>query len=112
MPPPLDAVVPLEPAARWLTAVRDQPRVPLTSLPTPVQRLAQLERVAGGASLWCKRDDLSGAIYGGNKPRKLELLLGAAKARGRRRVMTFGGLGTHHGLATAACGRAAGIATT
>ena len=112
MPPPLDAVATLEPAARWLPAVRDLPRVPLTSLPTPVQRLAQLERIADGASLWCKRDDLSGAIYGGNKPRKLELLLGAARARGRRRVLTFGGLGTHHGLATAACGRTAGIAAT
>jgi hypothetical protein len=38
MLPPLDAVAPLEPAARGLPAVRDLPRVPLTSLPTPVQR--------------------------------------------------------------------------
>lgn len=114
MPLPLDAVASLEPAARWLPAARHLPRVPLTSLPTPVQRLVGLERLIDGASLWCKRDDLTGTgtIYGGNKPRKLELLLGAARARGRRRLLTFGGLGTHHGLAAAACGRAAGLATT
>jgi D-cysteine desulfhydrase len=108
----LESVATLEPLARWLPALRDLPRVPLTTLPTPLERLPHLERRSGGASLWIKRDDLSGAIYGGNKPRKLELLLGAALARGQKRVLTFGGIGTHHGLATAACGRAVGLATT
>src|SRR4029453_7973357 len=108
----LDSVATLEPLARWLPHLRDLPRLPLTTLPTPVNPLERLGRVAGIAPPWIKRDDLSGAIYGGNKPRKLELLLGAARARGRRRVITFGGLGTHHGLATAACGRAGGLATT
>jgi 1-aminocyclopropane-1-carboxylate deaminase/D-cysteine desulfhydrase-like pyridoxal-dependent ACC family enzyme len=108
----LDSVATLQPLARWLPHLRDLPRLPLTSLPTPVQPLERLGRAAGIAPPWIKRDDRSGVIYGGNKPRKLELLLGAARARQRRRVLTFGGLGTHHGLATAACGRAAGLATT
>jgi D-cysteine desulfhydrase len=112
MPLPLVSVATLEPVARWLPALRDLPRLPLTSLPTPVEPLARLGQAVDVASLWIKRDDRSGPVYGGNKPRKLELLLGAARARGRRRVLTFGGIGTHHGLATAACGRAAGLGTT
>jgi D-cysteine desulfhydrase len=87
------------------------PRHALTELPTPVQPLQRLARRRGLGALWVKRDDLSGQRYGGNKPRKLEWLLGAARARGRRGVITFGGIGTHHGLATAICARDAGLDT-
>src|SRR6476661_3141748 len=76
------------------------PRHPLTHLPTPVRPLERLARRCNLGALWIKRDDCSGPLYGGNKPRKLEWLLGAACARGRRAVITFGGIGTHHGLAT------------
>jgi D-cysteine desulfhydrase len=83
----------------------------LTTLPTPVQPLERLARRCGLGAVWIKRDDRSGPLYGGNKPRKLEWLLGAARARGRRAVITFGGIGTHHGLATAICARDAGLHT-
>lgn len=83
----------------------------LTTLPTPVEPLERLGRERGIARLWIKRDDLTGTLYGGNKPRKLEFLLGAARAAGRRSVMTFGGIGTHHGLATTICARAVGLRT-
>jgi D-cysteine desulfhydrase len=63
-------------------------------------------------ALWIKRDERSCAHYGGNKPRKLEWILGHALARGSRRLVTTGGLGTNHGLATAILGRDAGLATT
>jgi len=56
-----------------------------------------------------KRDDESGTLYGGNKPRKLEFVLGDAVADGKRSVLTFGGIGTHHGLATTVCARAVGL---
>jgi D-cysteine desulfhydrase len=112
MPLPLDSVATLEPVARWLPSPADVPRIALTTLPTPVERLPRLGQRAGVAALWIKRDDLSGRIYGGNKPRKLELLLAAARARGTRRILTFGGIGTHHGLAATACGNAAGLSTT
>jgi L-cysteate sulfo-lyase len=79
----LDSVATLEPLARWLPHLRDLPRLRLTELPTPVAPLERLGRAAGIAPPWIKRDDLSGAIYSGNKPRKLELLLGAALVRGR-----------------------------
>ncbi|NNM51121.1 MAG: hypothetical protein HKM02_02700 [Pseudomonadales bacterium] len=71
-------------------------RWPLIKGHTPVQKM-------GGAagSLWVKRDDETHAVYGGNKVRKLELILGAARDRGIKRMVTFGAIGTHHGVATA-----------
>jgi len=111
-PLPLESVATLEPLARWLPHLRDVPRVPLTTLPTAVESLERFGRAAGIAPPWIKRDDRTGVLYGGNKPRKLELLLGAAIARGRRRVLSFGSIGTHHGIATAAAAGAAGLATS
>lgn len=86
-------------------------RHPLCTLPTAAAPLERIASRRGLGPLWVKRDDLSCALYGGNKPRKLEWLLGAALARGRRAVMTFGGIGTHHGLATAICAHDAGLRT-
>ena len=81
----------------------------LTQLPTRVHRLDRLGAQLRVEQLWVKRDDESGTLYGGNKPRKLEFLLGDALADGKRSVLTFGGIGTHHGLATAICARAVGL---
>jgi D-cysteine desulfhydrase len=96
---------------RAYPALRRVPRVPLTRLPTRVHRLQRLGAALGREDLWVKRDDESGALYGGNKPRKLEFLLGDALARGKRTVITSGGIGTHHGLATAICARSVGMRT-
>ncbi len=97
---------------RYFPALRGRlPRVPLTRLPTRVHRLERLTREVGGTELWIKRDDESGRLYGGNKPRKLEFVLGDALAQRRRAVLTFGGIGTHHGLATAICARSVGLRT-
>ena len=59
--------------------------------------------------LYVKRDDLSGALYGGNKVRKLEFLLGKALEEGRKAVLTFGGAGSNHALATAIYAREVGL---
>jgi D-cysteine desulfhydrase len=77
------------------------PVAPLCTLPTPVERARALQRDVGCGPLWVKRDDCTALPYGGNKARKLEWLLGRARAEGRTRVLTFGALGTNHGLATA-----------
>lgn len=87
------------------------PWVSLGDFPTPVQPLEALSR-SSGAECWIKRDDLSGSRYGGNKVRKLELLLASAMARGRRGVVTIGAYGSHHALATALYGRAVGLDVT
>src|SRR5262249_2164386 len=81
----------------------------LTTLPTRVHQLKRLGRDLGLAQLWVKRDDESGTLYGGNKPRKLEFLLADALARRRTSALTFGGIGTHHGLATPLGRRAVGL---
>lgn len=88
------------------------PHIPLGTLPTPVVRLKVLERELGVGELWVKRDDLSGEHYGGNKVRKLEFLLADAVRRGAREVVTFGGVGSNHALATAIYGGRLGLQVT
>ena len=83
------------------------PRISLGAFPTPVSRVEALSRP--GATLWVKRDDLSSAIYGGNKVRKLELLLGAARAAGRSKLLTIGAVGSHQVVATAIYGKLHGF---
>ena len=87
------------------------PWVPLVDAPTPVERLEQVSSRLG-REVWIKRDDLTSTDYGGNKPRKLEFILGRAMAQGRQALFTGGGLGTNHGLATAIFGRKLGFSVT
>lgn len=84
-------------------------REQLGSWPTPLQPLEKLSAYLGGKKVLIKRDDLSNPLYGGNKVRKLELILSAAKRRGCREIITAGGLGSHHVLVTAALGGRAGF---
>ena len=84
------------------------PYVSLGTLPTAVERLDALGAEIG-CELWVKRDDRSGDLYGGNKVRKLELLLADALAHGCTRVSTFGAYGSHHCLATATYARSLGL---
>lgn len=85
------------------------PYVSLASLPTPVQAMPELGRELGISQLYCKRDDMSGQAYGGNKVRKLEFLLGEAKALGQEHVMTIGAIGSNHVLATCIYARQLGM---
>lgn len=71
--------------------------IPLGIFPTRIHLLAGL----GYDNLWIKRDDLSSRIYGGNKIRKLEFILAEARRRKTTHLITFGRIGTNHGLATA-----------
>ena len=87
------------------------PWTPLVEAPTPVHRLESVSSQLG-KEVWIKRDDKTSSEYGGNKPRKLEFLLGEALARNRKRVFTRGGVGTNHGLATAIFGKKLGFRVT
>jgi 1-aminocyclopropane-1-carboxylate deaminase/D-cysteine desulfhydrase-like pyridoxal-dependent ACC family enzyme len=93
---------------RYPTA-RAIPHVALADLPTPVQAIFRAGDVLGAPKLYIKRDDLSGADYGGNKVRKLEFLLGEALAQGHKDVMTMGAIGSHHVLATSIYARKLGL---
>jgi D-cysteine desulfhydrase len=84
------------------------PFVPLADLPTPLQRLEHLSECLG-EEIWVKRDGLSHPTYGGNKIRKFEFVFGDLLRRGSRVVITGGGLGSHHTLATAIIARQFGV---
>lgn len=96
-------------AALYAGGGRPLPWLPLSALPTPLTEARGLAGVLGCASFHVKRDDLTNARYGGNKVRKLELLLADAQARGAKTVLTFGAAGSNHCLATAIHGAAAGF---
>jgi D-cysteine desulfhydrase len=83
--------------------------VTLGDFPTPVERLAALEREHAGGPLYVKRDDISSPRYGGNKVRTLEVLFGAARARGARRILATGAFGSNHAVATVLHAKAAGL---
>lgn len=78
--------------------------------PTPVRPLSGL--TTAGPPLWIKDDGAYGnGGWGGNKVRKLEWLIPEAKKLGRQTILTFGGLGTNWGLATALYARDFGLRT-
>ena len=85
------------------------PHERLVAEPTPVQALPRLSRMTG-TELFIKRDDQTSPVYGGNKVRKLEFLLGHARARGDDSLVTIGAFGSHHVLATSTHGARAGFA--
>ena len=89
--------------------VRPPARLDLGGLPTPVSAHPRLARRLGLGSLHVKRDDRAGAIFGGSKARKLERLLAAARSEGAHAVLTFGGAGSNHALATAVHARRVGL---
>src|SRR5687767_13083589 len=95
-------------ADRWsgLAALK---RVEVAQLPTRVQQL-RATTLASSHAAWCKRDDLTSAVYGGNKVRKLEFLIGDALARGDDTIITTGAAGSHHVLATTLFARQHGLA--
>ena len=76
-------------------------RAPLGLFPTPVDHASALGAHLGVGALYVKRDDVSGALYGGGKTRKLELFFGDAQRGGHATVITFGSVGSHHTVATA-----------
>jgi 1-aminocyclopropane-1-carboxylate deaminase/D-cysteine desulfhydrase-like pyridoxal-dependent ACC family enzyme len=84
------------------------PHVALCDLPTPVEKLEAAGK-ALNTTLYIKRDDICGQLYGGNKPRRLEFLLARAQAWGVKEVLTFGYAGSNHALATALYARRLGL---
>ena len=58
------------------------PRLPLVTGPTPLQEAPRLSAALGGPRILIKRDDLTGLMFGGNKVRQMEFVLGAALAEG------------------------------
>ncbi|MGX8704954.1 MAG: D-cysteine desulfhydrase family protein [bacterium] len=93
-------------ALDWLGKL---PRAQLGFFPTPLQHLERMSKYLG-IDLYIKRDDFTGNnLFGGNKVRKLEYLLGQAVARGTTHAVTYGATQSNHAMETAAACRRLGI---
>jgi D-cysteine desulfhydrase family pyridoxal phosphate-dependent enzyme len=89
--------------------MKDLARFHLAYLPTPLEPLERLGPALGGPCLWIKRDDQTGLATGGNKTRKLELLVADALAQGAGVVLTVGAAQSNHCRQTAAAAARAGL---
>ena len=85
-------------------------RLPLLDGPTPIQELKRLSCGLGGVRVFVKRDDFMSVGGGGNKLRKLEFLLGDARAQGADTIITVGARQSNHARLTAAAAARMGFA--
>lgn len=77
------------------------PKVDLAFLPTPLYKLEKLSEILD-INLFIKRDDFTGKnLFGGNKTRKLEFLIGKALKEKCYHVFTFGATQSNHAMQTA-----------
>lgn len=81
------------------------------NLPSPIELVNHPLFKAQGVHVQLKRDDLIHPEISGNKWRKLKLNIEKAKAGKYEGILTFGGAYSNHISATAAAGKALGIAT-
>jgi D-cysteine desulfhydrase len=83
----------------------------LAHLPTPLERADRLGAALAfpPGRLWVKRDDCTGLATGGNKARKIQLLVADALATGCDVLVTAGGPQSNHARVTAAAAARAGI---
>ena len=90
--------------------LRALPRTALAGSPTPIERLERFEKALGSPyPIFIKRDDAIPFGFGGNKVRKLELVMAAALGRGSSSVITCGGVQSNHCRATAAAAARLGL---
>jgi 1-aminocyclopropane-1-carboxylate deaminase/D-cysteine desulfhydrase-like pyridoxal-dependent ACC family enzyme len=85
------------------------PRIPLLRAPTPYEAAPRLAAALGLGRLHVKREDLSGAALGGNKIRKIELILGAARAAGADTLLTTAASQSNFCRALAGCAARTGF---
>ncbi len=85
------------------------PREKILAGPTPYETAPRLAESAGLGAVWIKREDLSGAAFGGNKLRSIELILGAARAAGADTLVTTAASQSNFCRALAGCAARAGF---
>lgn len=84
------------------------PRIPLATLPTPLQAAPRLSEELG-VEVWLKRDDLTGLGLGGNKVRGLEYLIGDALDQGCDCLVTGAGPQSNWAMLAALAARRCGL---
>jgi D-cysteine desulfhydrase len=85
------------------------PRIPLATLPTPLDKAGRFAAKIGLRELFIKRDDLTGLAGGGSKVRKLEYEFASILQGGYDVVITTGGMQSNHASITAAVARKLGL---
>lgn len=88
---------------------RQVPWANLGVWPTPVEPLTKLSAEIGGADIWVKREDRSSPVYGGNKVRTLEAIMGEARSRGCDTIWATGAYGSNHAVASVLHAPTAGL---
>ena len=97
--------------ATALSTLMSLPAVSLAPHPTPVEPLSRLAATLGPGAprLFAKRDDLLSFGCGGNKVRKMQLVIAEARAQGADALITCGGIQSNHARVTAAAGAVLGL---
>ncbi len=103
--PELAAKVPWIQLGTWPSALE---RMELT-LPSGTSGGSRAAAFASTHTTWVKREDTSAEGYAGNKIRTLEMVLGAARAAGKREIWATGAYGSNHALAAVIHARRAGF---
>ena len=86
------------------------PSLTLGELPSPVEEAHRLRAALGaGARILVKRDDAIPFGFGGNKVRKLSVVVAQAVADGADTLVTIGGVQSNHARATAATAAKLGL---
>lgn len=98
-------MAPRDPLIERFPSLSALPKADLGVVESPIERIA----LAGGPALWIKRDDLDARRLGGNKVRALEFLLGGLRSGAA--IVTVGGVGSTHVLATAVHAASLGVET-
>ncbi|MCX7832600.1 MAG: D-cysteine desulfhydrase family protein [Ignavibacteria bacterium] len=70
-------------------------------IPTPLHKLEAISKYLE-VNIYCKRDDLTGFAFGGNKTRKLDYLIAEAKEKSYNTIVTTGGFQSNFCRITAA----------
>ena len=78
--------------------------------PTPLKPLKHVSK-SFQSNIWIKDDAKTSIRYGGNKVRKLEFLLADALKKKTKRIITLGGIGSNHIVATGIYARELGMQT-
>ena len=77
-------------------------------LPTPCYKLENLSKLFS-ANIYCKRDDLTGFAFGGNKTRKLDYLIADALNKKADTLIAIGGIQSNFCRIASAMGKANGL---
>jgi 1-aminocyclopropane-1-carboxylate deaminase/D-cysteine desulfhydrase-like pyridoxal-dependent ACC family enzyme len=97
-------------ATRIETLLAGLPRYRLATAPTLLQEAPRLSATLRGPRILLKRDDLTGLVFGGNKVRQMEFVVGDALRQGADVFICGGGPAqSNHARAGTAAARAAGM---